>query len=305
MMLLFNADRTIVRAIDNGGAYVEKIYVGYSSVPWTAYNNRAREQFSNKSSLDILKTSKYYSKIQVVEGIWESDEAQRNEIVMMARKDGFDYMIFQDADEFYLEEGWKENIEGIKKNPDHMLYQTPWINFWKNLSYVIVSKEHMGNRNTIFTTCEAFAMNLKKNPETKLFFARIFPTPDRFRLKGLCFHLSYVMSDEEMKSKIGTWGHSHQVNRNWYQWKWLAWNENKRNLNPIDSVDWVRAVRYNGKLPDELTGFQQPEQKYIPLSDRQAFDEKISDVKTWMYFQLKAVWRPIRLRLNRLRSSNQ
>lgn len=301
MMLLFNADRTIVRALDNGGEYVEKIFVGYSPFPWNAYNSQAREKFRNSSSKEILKKSKYYSKIEIVEGVWDSDEGQRNEIVTKARAQGFDYLIFQDADEFYLPEGWRANLEGIRKHPDAMLYQTPWINFWKQLDFVIESREHMGNRNTTVTTCEAFAMNLKKNPETKLSFARIFPTNDRYRLPGLCYHLSYVMSDEEMYSKIGTWGHSHQVGKNWYKWKWLGWDETTRNINPIDSVEWVKAVRFNGEYPKELVDFERPSQQFVSRSMRESFFMKCSDFVTMLYYQAKGIWRPMRKLINKVK----
>jgi len=290
MLLLFNSDRTIVQAIDNGGEYVEKIFVGYSPYPWTRYNSKARDKFVNKSDKEILKKSKYYSKIELVEGVWDSDEGQRNEIVKMARDQGFDYLVFQDADEFYSADDWRKNFEGITRNPDYMIYQAPWINFWKSTRFVLVSREHLGIKNTIFTTCSAFAMNLKKEPETKLTFARVFPTKNVFRLTGLCFHLSYVLSDEEVFIKIGTWGHSHQVNKNWFKWKWLAWHPGKRYLNPISSAEWVSAVPYTGTLPSELADFLNPTHVSISLTWYDRLLEFGADMFSLGSYQVKQ-WR--------------
>lgn len=290
MVLLFNSDKTIVQAIDNGGAYVEKIFVGYSEFPWFAYNPKSRQEFKNSSSPDVLKKSKFFDKIELVTGDWKSDEDQRNEIVQRARAQGFDYLIFQDADELYTHEGWILNLRGIQENPNHMIYQTPWINFWRNLQFVLVSREHLGVKNTIYTTCSAFAMNLKLNPETKLTFARIFPTENIFRLEGLCFHLSYVLSDYEVFTKIGTWGHAHQVNKNWFRWKWLAWHPGKRNLNPFSSVEWPRAVPYTGPLPPELKEFVNPRHVSIQLSWCDRLHERLHDAGQWVLYYLKK-WR--------------
>lgn len=287
MLLLFNADRTIVKAIDNGGEFVDRIFVGYSKYPWNAYNPASREKFSNKSNVDILRKSKYYHKIELVEGVWDSDEGQRNEIVIRARQQGFDYLVFQDADEFYLIDDWKKNLDLVLRNPNFMIYQTPWINFWKSLAYVLVSKEHLGNKNTIYTTCSAFAMNLKMEPETKLTFARIFPTKSIFRLTGVCFHLSYVLSDEEVFTKINTWGHSHQVNKNWFKWKWLAWHPGKRNINPINSIEWVEAIPFTGTLPAELLNFENPTHISITLTWYDRLQEAMHDAWNALTYRLR------------------
>ena len=290
MLLLFNSDKTIVHAIDNGGKFVEKIFVGYSQYPWFAYNPNSREKFRNTSSPDILRKSKYFDKIELVEGDWRSDEDQRNEIVQRARSQGFDFLIFQDADELYSYDDWRSNIQGIVNNPNYMIYQTPWLNFWRNLDYILVSREHLGVKNTTITTCSAFAMNLKMNPETKLTFARVFPTKSVYRLSGMCFHLSYVLSDYEVFAKIGTWGHSHQVNKNWFKWKWLAWHPGKRNLNPISSVEWPRAVRYTGPLPPELKDFINPQHVSIQLNLCDQLHERLHDSVQWVLYYLKK-WR--------------
>lgn len=287
MILMFNAEKFILRTIENCGPFVDKIFVGYSKVPWNAYNKNARIEFVNQSNVELLKESKFYNKLEIVEGIWDTDEGQRNAILKCARDQGFDYMIFQDADEFYLPEDFQKNLQAISNHPGYMLYQTPWINFWKNLNYVTVCREHNGEKNTIFSTCSAFAMNLKKNPETQLTFARIFPTNDIYQLSGICFHLSYVLSDKEVYAKINTWGHSHQVTKNWYKWKWLSWTEQTQNIHPLGPGEWVRAIKYEGELPKELHGFPVPEQVTIPLQWADKWRSAFFDTAAIMTNKLK------------------
>jgi hypothetical protein len=300
MILFFNCENTILRVIENCGEFVDKIYISYSKLPWTAYNKSSRKTYLNNSNLEILKSSKYINKLEIVQGVWETDEDQRNEIIFRARSDGFDYMIFQDADEFYLPSDYKKNIEMINANPDYMMYQTPWMTFWKSIDYVILHREHLGNFSTIFTTCSCFAMNLKKNVETKLTFARIFPTTSVFQLTGICYHLSYVLSDFELKSKINTWGHSQQVSRYWYKYKWLSWNENKKYLSPFNSIEWIRAIPFYGEIPSQLIDFPKLEQETIELTIFEKVHSYCIDFYFYCIYNLKKFKKHIIYKYNNL-----
>jgi len=294
MILFFNCENTILKTIENCAPFVDKIYIGYSEYPWNAYNKNAREKFKNNSDKSIIKLSKHYEKIDLIEGIWDTDEGQRNSILDKARLDDMDYIIFQDSDEFYLPSEYKKNIEGIINNPDFMMYQTPWITFWKSIDYAIIYKEHNGNKNTIYTTCSCFAMNLKKEPNTKLKFARVFDTNSIFQLKGICYHLSFVLSDLEVYSKINTWGHSQQVNKFWYKYKWLAWKPSLKNLSPFNSVEWVQAIKYNGNMPIELIDFPKLEQTQIELNVFEKTHSFLIDVNYLLIHELKYLYRKLK-----------
>jgi hypothetical protein len=152
-----------------------------------------------------------------------------------------------------------------------------------------VHRAHAGVAHTILGTCPLFAINLNKQVK---FESRRVPLAAKsvFQLPGVCLHLSYVFSDLDMFTKIGTWGHSHQVNKNWYKWKWLAWHPGKRNLNPISSVEWPRAVRYTGPLPPELMDFINPQHVSIQLSWWDQLHERLHDVGQWLLYYLKK-WR--------------
>ena len=67
LILFYDCDQFILRTIDNCAPHVEKIYVSYSPYPWS-YNPEAREKYRNPSSPDLIKNSRHWNKIQLVEG---------------------------------------------------------------------------------------------------------------------------------------------------------------------------------------------------------------------------------------------
>lgn len=245
-VLLFNQDKWILKNIENSGPFVDKIYVSWSLLPWT-YNKNARNIFKNKSDLSILKQSKYFDKIEVIQGIWETDEAQRNACLEKAKEDGIDYLIIHDADEFYTDNGFKSIIEEVKSNPDYDYYTTPWITFWKDLNHVIAKQD--GN---IICGYPEIVLNLNKNVK---FIRCRRPTGNNIKqLTVLCHHASYVLSDDECWSKINTWGHAHQFDtRKWFNEKWLNWDNNTTCLHPITPCEWYKTVEFDkNNLPEIL-----------------------------------------------------
>ena len=274
LILYYDCEQFILRTISNCGEFVDKIYVSYSPEPWIDYNRDARKFFKNQANPNILSESEYINKIELVSGIWKNEEDQRNECLTKAKESGFDFLIVQDADEFYTRESYSLNITEMLANPEVDIFQTRWVIFWKNLNYVVLEKGHLynGNRDSIYGICQVFAINLKKDV---LFWKRRVPKDienvNKRMLGGLCLHLSYILSDEEVLAKINTWGHSHQVRKNWYNYKWLAWTPKTKFINPIDLLSWKKAVAFNGDIPAELKTFKLPEQIFKPVPIYQMF----------------------------------
>jgi hypothetical protein len=281
-ILFFDCGELILRAIDNIAPHVERIYVSYSRLPW-AYNRSAREDYVNSADLAVLRESPHYEKITAVEGDWISEEAQRNACLEKARQAGFDYLVVQDADEFYLPEEIEKNLEAIRHNPDFHYYRNPWLLFWKTTAYVLVHRavrtsqagQEVTERNVTHNYSMAFALNLRKGTR---FQRKRFPTceKDFMILPGVCHHLSWVYNDEQLLRKLFTWGHTNDVYDKmlWYRAKWLGWNPAARNLHPINGIGYPRAVLYQGRLPAEIAGFDPGEQRYIPASTRDVLSVK-------------------------------
>jgi len=296
-ILFYDCDQFILKTIENCAPFVEKIYIMYSPEPWNAYNKQARNNYKNTSNPEILKQSKYYSKIQLITGVWATEEDQRNECLEMARKEGFDYMIVQDADEFYNPSEYQKNLEQILHNPDHYFYRCPWYLFWKSTKYVIMNFYPLffGNEKYApsyklteinFNPC--FAVNCKKDIKFK--DRRMLTRKEFFMLDGICFHLSYVLSDKQVESKLRTWGHSHQVNiESWLKTKWYGWTPETKNINPLGGISWRKAKLYTGPIPAELEGFDPGEQKYVTPSKNDLQQAQKAERMTYMSFIMKDV----------------
>lgn len=250
-VLMFDCDEFILRMIDNCAPFVDRIYVAYSELPWSAYNPHARQRYRNTTDKNILKQSQHVDKIELIEGVWDTDEDQRNACLDRARQDGFDYLIIQDADEFYTAEDYQKNLLEISKKTDWELYVTPWCTFWKTLDYVWENQD-----GSIIMGYPEFALNCKT--DVRFTRSRRTNAEKHYQLPGLCFHLSYVRTDEKMYRKIKTWSHGHQFDVDaWYHFKWRRWNETTTDLHPWPGVV-RRAVKYTGRLPEALAGFESP-----------------------------------------------
>ena len=245
-VLFYNVDQFILKNIDNSGAHVDKIYITYSKKPWS-YNKKARKYFSNTSNLEILKKSKYFDKITIIKGDWKYDEDQRNDCLLKAKSDGMDYLINHDADEFYFHNDFKKMIEEVKQNPDYDYYIAPMMNFWKSFDYIVLNEsgeEIVGHPELI--------VNVNKPQE--FIRARRLSGEKIYTLSMICYHASFVLTNEECWDKINTWGHTHQFKlKKWYKNKWLKWDIETENLHPVNPKVWAKAVKYDGVLPEVLS----------------------------------------------------
>ncbi len=272
-ILYFDCEQFILRTIENCAAYVEKIYIVYSLLPYSKYNSNARDQYTNPSSLEVLKQSPHFSKIELVEGVWDSEEEQRNTCLRRARDAGYDFLIIQDADEFYLPEEYEKNIKAMIQNPDYCFYRNPWYFFWKSTEYILINWHPLVYKNwresdpykfTPFGYNACFAINCKKDV---LFANRRMPgkVNESLMLSGICHHLSFVMDDEQMRRKLDIWSHSNQVLnlKKWYSVKWKGWAPGVKNVHLISLVEFPYVKKYIGKLPKEIIDFKPGKQDFV------------------------------------------
>lgn len=244
-VLLYNQDKWILQNIENAAPYVDKIYIAWSDFSWT-YNKNARKDFKNKTSLEILKKSKYFDKIEIIKGLWDTEEAQRNACVDKAKADGMDYLLIHDADEFYTYQDFEKMVKTIKENPNFDYYRTGWISFWKNFNNIIVKSD--GQK---ILGYPEIALNLKR--DVKFQRCRRLNGDKVYVMDVLCYHASYILSDNECWEKINTWGHSHQFDtKKWFDTKWKKWDKNSRDLHPITPSDWHKTEDFKGILPEVL-----------------------------------------------------
>lgn len=257
-VLLFNVDATILQMLDNCAPFVEKIYATWSEYPWK-YNPEAREKYRNPTHPEIIDSSKWRKKIELIRGDWDTEEAQRNAALDRARADHMDYMIIQDADEFYTPEAFHDNLKGILRNPDYSWYSVPWCSYWKTIDWCVT-----GSNGSITVGHPQFALNCT-DPSVRFTHCRgLSGESGAYALKGLCHHLSCVLSDDQMLIKINTWGHSAQFDlQKWYSKKWLRWNPQTRNLHPVTPRAWSGTVPSPENRPSQLREISVPQPSIV------------------------------------------
>lgn len=304
-ILYFDCDQFILRTIANCAPHVEKIFISYSPEPWT-YNAEARHKFKNPSDPRIIENSPHRAQVELFEGTWDTEEAQRNAVLDRAKAEGFDYLIVQDADEFFHHEDYERNLAAIRANPDHAFYKTTWIQFWRNTRYAVVCRYSYLYRfgrvteklhDTLLSYSMAFAVNLRAGTRFKR--CRM-PTDidDYLVLPGNCYHLSYVLSDEQVFRKIGTYGHARDISRDyWYRTKWKAWRPASRSLHPIGPSVWTKAVPFVGQLPPEIQDLPDPLQTTVPLGFAERAWETLRDGYEYLRDPMERAWDAFRSRL--------
>lgn len=243
---LFSKDKLILKNIENCYPFVDKIYISYSEKPW-GYNPSSREIYKNQTDLDTIRSSIFSDKIEIINGDWLDETSQRNDCANKAYLDGFDYLIIQDTDEFYLEEDYNKIINFIFDNPNYDVYTCNWISFWKSIDWLVVNQ----NMSEMIGAPQ-IAINLKNNVKFK---DRRNPASNNKILipEVICYHLSFLLTDEECLLKLKTWGHAHEFDVDkWYKEKWLNWTPDIKDLHPLSPSDWHTVVKNNKKLPKQI-----------------------------------------------------
>lgn len=247
-VVLFGQDKWIMRNIENAYQHVKKIYVAYSEQPWS-YNPNARSKYKNSFDLDVIRKSKFADKVHIIEGVWDTEEQQRNACAEQAAKDGMEFLFIHDADEFYFH--WEfETLKGfIASNQNFDYYKVAWRCFWKNFNYVLLDAK--GDE---ITGYPEFCINLKNGVR---FASKRRPNKPNFAIipqeQGVCYHGSYVLTNEELLEKINTWGHTNDFNKDhWYKEKWLKWTEESTDLHLVSPSAWSKAKRFTGDLPEVI-----------------------------------------------------
>jgi len=250
------SDEQLIKAVQNSSR-LDKCYVGFSPQTWSGrklgqinidllYNIK---NISPNAEMVWIDNSSYFSPDPM-----EMDSLSRNKIIEKAKNEQFDFMVVQDTDEFVHEEDWDFLLNHYF--PDMILggYDTCAIrlkNFWKSWNNFLVCEEIIvpgwpGEWAT-------FGVNLA-NP-IRFESSRHIEYANKCAIQQdvFLYHGSWVLTDEQVRKKISSWGHSKDIDyEKWYNDKWLNWNRETTDLHPsIKPHIWKKAIPYAGKLPKE------------------------------------------------------
>jgi hypothetical protein len=251
-VMVFDQNKWIMRNLENAYPHVDRIYVMYSKLPFT-HNPEARKTFTNSFDLNIIKQSKYMDKISIIEGNWDSDTEQRNFCLQCAKADGFDYLMVHDADEFYFHDDFEKIISIVKKYKDADVFHINEYVFWKSFKYIIINSEGTKIGAVAQSIVNLHTIEKYDYLRDVEIFCKQLTIPD-----VICYHGSYVLSDQEAYKKIKTWSHFGDFNTDkWYYEVWLPWTLESKNLHPMWPEVWSHCEIYKDLLPEVIKDFKE------------------------------------------------
>jgi hypothetical protein len=224
--------------------FVDTIYLAWSPTSF-GYTMPRQENPTNIYSYEF---SKLLCDVRIIEGEWSNEEAMRNACLNYATIEGHDWLVVQDADEFYQAQDWHMLANYLKVAPqDIASVSTTWYQFWKH-PFLVAE-----NADKTIKSCNA-CFALRCNNEILFHSKRLPRIPCKMRsvlIDASCFHYGYALSDDEMYKKICTWSHSSEFNRDrWFRLKWLKWTLETKNIAPTNPSSWPRAIWFPGFQPD-------------------------------------------------------
>ena len=197
---------------------VDAIYVLVSSRPWNG------PPTSPEETLRLVKNfPDPAAKIKLVRGDWASEVEQRNFGLALLGRDGHDYCFIIDADEIYDTQALARMRDFAQEHPQIDCWHSWFIVYWKTPRYRIDPPEK--HHPPVFLRIGTGAFLEYRNcvaGSHELIPAEL----------GFCHHMSYARSDEQILRKIRSFSHSHQVDPQWFENKWKAW-DNDRSISDL------------------------------------------------------------------------
>lgn len=205
---------------------------------------------SNLKTIEFLETEKKErdpnDRIHIIRGNWESETDQRNDGLSILREAGYEYCLIIDTDEIYSQQHLRQMIRHIRENPSVVVWQATFFAYWKSLQYRIDPPESY--LPTVFVKPEGASFSHYRLTTGE---PRGVIPPDI----GVCHHLSYARSDDEIYRKITTFSHVDEMQPDWFDRVWKGWDNNHDmlNIHPTHPYAYLRAIKVEREeLPEAL-----------------------------------------------------
>jgi len=237
---------------------VDAIYVAESIVPWTP---EARPGGESKLIVDKVLEDCPEAK-GVIRYIPVGDERnkdkpltreadQRNEILQRIEKDGYKFVWMVEADELYRNAdaeslwGWffDRAAEGARTA------NCRWHTYWRSPHWRVDPAEQFRPNVAFLSSCR---FDHGRVLTTKDEFGSV-EVPDR-----LCIirHYSWARTPADVRKKLSAWGHSKELNPEWYDKIFMAWTPGAigYNLHPTNPPAYHTIVRCDLPIPEAMDG---------------------------------------------------
>ena len=192
---------------------------------------------NNTTTLEALRTlPDPQGKIRIVRDTWADEVAQRNFTLAYSQQLGFECSMVVDADEVYHTDQLHKIMHLVAEHPEIDCWHMRWFTYWKSPHYRIDPIEPYDP--PVFIRHGAGGYVQTRNFQGR---SHHLVPPEL----GLCHHLSYARTDEQIRRKISMFSHAHQILPGWFDTVWKAWDDNHalENLHPVNPPSFRRAIK--------------------------------------------------------------
>lgn len=230
-MCCFREAPRVKQAINQYEGQIDKIIVTCSKIPWEG-------NLKPDNTYELAKQTW----AEVYEGEWKTEEEQRN--FMLDKLRDYDWVIVAPPDRFFTQESFN-NLKLFLQDAEPGIYGTFTLDYWKDFDTVIYPYTYLVG--AMFSPFNKYG--------TPIYFEyanRLHDQPaNALVIPGVtAHHITWVKTDEEVKSKIESYTHAKEILPNWYQDVWLNKSKDLTNFAPVTPHDYKKLVKYS--LPSEI-----------------------------------------------------
>lgn len=233
----------LAQMISSVYSQVGALYFLVSDRPWNS------ERVDNTRTISIIREFPDPDrKIHFIPGDWTNETDQRNAGLALMAQAGFQYCFIVDADELYDPVDLTRMQTAVLSRTDVGCWYMSWFTYWKSEEFRIDPPEQYTPAVFLRLDCARFRENRHViAPMHGVLSPQI----------GMCHHMSYARSDEEILRKIRTFSHAQEIRPEWFEKVWLRWNSDHglENLHPVYPAAYRRAIpQPKSMLPPVLRG---------------------------------------------------
>lgn len=229
--------------LDSIYASCDRIFALVGELPW---NGAAVD-----NSVTVAVFESYpdpAGKIQIIRGPWGSETEQRNAGLEICSQQGCEICFVVDADEIYDPGELAEMVEIVRRTPQIDCFTVGLHTYWKSQKFRIDPPEPLQPPVFVRVGKATFTLNRAVAAATSALIS-----PD----VGVCHHMSYARTNSQIRSKLATFSHAHEIVPDWYTNVWLGWDRDPsmRHLHPTHPAAYHQAVQVpETSLPAPLQG---------------------------------------------------
>lgn len=210
MYCVYDDDEWLPCSVASVYPVLDAIYFFVSDSPWNG------PKTGNEATLrSIAALPDPDKKVVLCRGGWTDQVEQRNQALAQLIVDGFDYTFIIDADEIYNAADLRNMLLYAYSRPEIGCWHTVFIHFWKSHKYRIDPPEDHHPPILMGTFGGSFVEY--RNPLCSSH--ELIPPA-----LGVCFHMSWARTDEQIWRKINACSFAPLVKEDWWEKKWRAWD---------------------------------------------------------------------------------